>query len=302
MARSEGRILTSIWTDPQFVALDGGSQRMYLFLLSQPDLNHLGVITLAPIRWTSRASDLNIQRVLAELSALATARFVIVDETEEQLMIRTFLRNDRVCRQPNVLRAALAAIPTVTSAVLRSALYDELVRIEAEDSTDRTLPTIIEMKAQLKTLGLGFREPLAEPFPEPFPVGIAEGLPNPLGDRGEGLGVTTEVAVSARAHARGTRIPLPFAVTQEMVAWAREHCPGVDGRYETQKFVDYWKAKSGANATKVDWLATWRNWMRNAAERGPAANGQTLLSTAEVRAHQAAEAGRRLQERMEAQG
>ncbi len=29
------------------------------------------------------------------------------------------------------------------------------------------------------------------------------------------------------------------------------------------KFSDYWKAKAGSNAVKVDWLATWRNWCRN---------------------------------------
>ncbi|OCP04411.1 hypothetical protein BC374_25570 [Ensifer sp. LC13] len=33
---------------------------------------------------------------------------------------------------------------------------------------------------------------------------------------------------------------------------------------EFDKFRDYWAAKSGRNATKLDWAATWRNWMRNA--------------------------------------
>jgi hypothetical protein len=28
-------------------------------------------------------------------------------------------------------------------------------------------------------------------------------------------------------------------------------------------FRDYWVAKSGKDATKLDWLATWRNWVRN---------------------------------------
>jgi hypothetical protein len=34
-----------------------------------------------------------------------------------------------------------------------------------------------------------------------------------------------------------------------------------------QRFRDYWLAKAGAHARKVDWLATWRNWVRN--ERAP---------------------------------
>lgn len=39
-------------------------------------------------------------------------------------------------------------------------------------------------------------------------------------------------------------------------------------RKEHAKFIDYWLAKSGRDGTKLDWDATWRNWMRNAAERG----------------------------------
>lgn len=35
-------------------------------------------------------------------------------------------------------------------------------------------------------------------------------------------------------------------------------------RTEAAKFADYWHGKSGKDATKVDWEATWRNWCRNA--------------------------------------
>lgn len=68
---------------------------------------------------------------------------------------------------------------------------------------------------------------------------------------------------------RGTRLPDAFTVTPEMVDWAREHTPHVDGRFETAQFRDYWRAKSGKDATKLDWVATWRNWMRKAEERAP---------------------------------
>lgn len=77
---------------------------------------------------------------------------------------------------------------------------------------------------------------------------------------------------SSSTRKRGTRIPTDFAVTPDMVAWARERAPGVDGARETEKFVNYWRAKSGG-ATKVDWELTWRNWMLNAAERIPARAG-----------------------------
>ena len=69
-----------------------------------------------------------------------------------------------------------------------------------------------------------------------------------------------------RATPRGTRIPAEFTVTDAMVTWARENAPNVNGRLETDQFRDYWSAKSGKDATKLDWAATWRTWMRKAEQ------------------------------------
>jgi uncharacterized protein YdaU (DUF1376 family) len=40
------------------------------------------------------------------------------------------------------------------------------------------------------------------------------------------------------------------------------------------KFKDYWIAKSGKDATKADWLATWRNWVRRDIENTRSPPGQ----------------------------
>lgn len=74
----------------------------------------------------------------------------------------------------------------------------------------------------------------------------------------------------ASRTAKATRIPDGFYPSPEMQAWFREQ--GFDRviinpRMEHEKFCDYWGAKSGRDATKTDWVKTWRNWMRTAAER-----------------------------------
>lgn len=84
--------------------------------------------------------------------------------------------------------------------------------------------------------------------------------------------VPTELTTSLRpsptatpaAKKRGARIPDDFTVTPAMVTWAQTNTPDVDGRYETAQFIDYWTAKSGAAATKLDWVRTWQTWMRKA--------------------------------------
>jgi hypothetical protein len=108
---------------------------------------------------------------------------------------------------------------------------------------------------------------------------------------------------------RGTRIPEDFAVTEAMAEWARREVPALvgagRGKYETDRFVDYYRSASGANARKIDWPAAWRNWMRKAeddyAGGRPAGRSGNVVplaareSTGTTRARAASEAGRRVQ-------
>lgn len=43
---------------------------------------------------------------------------------------------------------------------------------------------------------------------------------------------------------------------------------GMSGRAvsEWSKFHDYWIASTGGKSVKADWIATWRNWLRNSQE------------------------------------
>lgn len=51
---------------------------------------------------------------------------------------------------------------------------------------------------------------------------------------------------------------------------------------ELERFRDYWKAKTGKDATKIDWNATWRNWIRNAEDRQPTRRARTAGSLTEA--------------------
>lgn len=64
---------------------------------------------------------------------------------------------------------------------------------------------------------------------------------------------------------RGQRLPDDWSLTEEYREAARLIRPDLLPVIETiaGKFADHWHSKTGANATKLDWLATWRNWLRN---------------------------------------
>lgn len=68
----------------------------------------------------------------------------------------------------------------------------------------------------------------------------------------------------AASRKRGSRIPEPFLLTAEMRRYSSEKRPEIDVVLETEKFCNYWRAKTGRDATKLDWPATWRNWILNA--------------------------------------
>lgn len=75
----------------------------------------------------------------------------------------------------------------------------------------------------------------------------------------------TKKKTTPSATPRGTRVPEDFTPDAEMIEWARQNAPGI-GWTEHEKFMDYWRAKPGKDGVKLDWVATWRNWMRRAAE------------------------------------
>lgn len=66
---------------------------------------------------------------------------------------------------------------------------------------------------------------------------------------------------------RGTRLPDEWMPDQ---AFARqEGLSGADCEREADKFRDHWRSQPGQRGVKLDWAATWRNWVRNATKSAP---------------------------------
>lgn len=118
---------------------------------------------------------------------------------------------------------------------------------------------------------------------------------------------TPSVSKRAARSSIGTRIPEDFQPTEKMRAWfaAEKLGQAIDGRTEHDKFVDYWLGVPGVKGRKLDWPATWRNWMRSAADRAPRRPGTALApisgapykpSTTDQRVGQALDLARKYEE------
>jgi len=311
MARTEARIFTSIWQDEHFLALPPTAQRLYMFLLSQPDLSYCGVMPLRERRWVPKAAGLTLSDIEQDLKALEAAgrMFVVTDETTGELLIRSMMRRDSAWKQPNLLKQARESAQAIESMKIRAILAAELRRLPLDDSPSE----------QVRTLVADFIEDLEQGNPYPTAYPSADSTDDPNGNpRAEDHACAQEFLLLAPSSIApssspptdlpapnrklGTRIPEDFAVTAEMVTWAREHAPHVDGKRETERFIDYWHGKPGKDGRKLDWIATWRNSMRSAEDRqgprerpGAGSRASPGDSTGARRAQAALEAGHRVQ-------
>lgn len=83
-------------------------------------------------------------------------------------------------------------------------------------------------------------------------------------------------------RARATRMPAGAPLTEDFVATAIElgaDRPAIPKMWA--EFVDYWCALPGSRGTKLDWLATWRNRLRQIVSKGQKNGRRTVHEAAD---------------------
>lgn len=270
---------------------------LYVALLVEPTINQAGVGALRERRW-ARDTELTVPELDKALRELDEKRYVLVDADTDEVLIRTLIRNDGVAGKPNLLWAACRAALLLESPRLREALASELRRLPPkpaptvgkngriyEHADPHATADAIDPEGPPKRPGPepsanGSTDPRGLPVVEPQSNGsgtVQQAATNdsrtPGGGGGGGGGSSSPVSNSSTsaAKSRGTRIPEDFAktgITAEMVGWAREKCPLVDGARETEMFVNYWLSVPGQRGRKVDWVRTWKNRLMEQQQRG----------------------------------
>ncbi|WP_280273423.1 hypothetical protein [Nocardia wallacei] len=97
---------------------------------------------------------------------------------------------------------------------------------------------------------------------------------------------TSNEVVREPRKKRATALPNDWMPDQPVIDAMKAECPGVDLQAEHRKFCDYWRSK---DERRADWNATWRNWIRRAAEnprnggRSASAPQGRVLTPAEIK-------------------
>jgi hypothetical protein len=72
-----------------------------------------------------------------------------------------------------------------------------------------------------------------------------------------------ETETEAKKSTRGSRLSADFVLPTEWIAFCQQERQDLNPHKVFDGFKDYWVSKAGAQGVKLDWLATWRNWVRN---------------------------------------
>jgi hypothetical protein len=193
MARSHGVLKTEVWEPgSELRRRTLHAQWAYVMLISQPQINNCGIVPYVPEKWVRYAANLNPDTLHQAIDELQQHRFVIVDQDTGELLIRTFIKHDRIWRQPNLIKSARKQWHEIESDQLR----EILVTLHPWLDDDRPTRSVTVWEEQRPS------EPLPEPLPEP----LFEGLPEPLPGEPLPEGVNARTRVPAT---RTTPSPTP---------------------------------------------------------------------------------------------
>ncbi|WRS29641.1 hypothetical protein U6G28_08950 [Actinomycetaceae bacterium MB13-C1-2] len=138
MADEYGKMFKRIWGDPDFRALVGAEQLMYAKLISQSDISLAGVVTAAPTRWAKQTAGTSVGAIQDALDGLERARFIIVDEDTEEILVRSYIRADGLWKSSKTMKAISGAVKRVLSKKLRCEISRELARLDTSGLTEET--------------------------------------------------------------------------------------------------------------------------------------------------------------------
>lgn len=178
---------------------------------------------------------------------------------------------------PEVLAFFEVEGSTITQKRLKLELEKSLGLVQKRATAGRTGGQAKALKTKERALANATNVPKQNPSLQILDPDLVEEIDNPLPSEDPPAGGQGEPAPASRRRsrstsgdsARGTRIPSDWRATDEHYAVAKKL--GLSERQtdkEADKFFDWWSAKSGKDARKVDWMATWRTWCRNASDFG----------------------------------
>ena len=260
MAREKANVQTSLWGNPEWKGLGVVEQWLYFHLLSHPRLSYAGVADWLPKRVAAASSGLTVDQVEQAGMGLQSARFVFVDESTDEVLVRSFLRHDGLLKQPRLSVSMVNAFAGIASLNIQKIVVHELQKLANEFPEWKAFESE-KVRAILKYEGADMGDVL--PMPE-SDVRATFG-PNAAQDLGLHTSTATSTTTSSKEDIgrakRSHQMPKDWTPTETHVKKAKES--NLNLGFEVEQFTNHHTAKG---STFKNWNAAFSTWLGNATK------------------------------------
>jgi len=233
--RDYGIVSPKFWVGQTGKALRGDmpAQLLALYLMTSPHASMIGVFH-CPVLYMAHETGMNFEGASKALASLIEAGFCTFDEASEEVFVK------------------------------RMAAFQVGEQLDAKDNRCKGIAKEAA-KIQSSSVKADFVAQYSGAFHLPVEVEKVSPFEAPTKPR-TGTGTRTEEVTppaSPAASTKGSRLSANWKPTTELKEWAVTERPDLDINSAADSFVDFWKAKTGKDASKLDWDATFRNWVRS---------------------------------------
>ncbi len=232
--RDYGVVSPKFWIGETGKALRGNAQAqvLALYLMTCPHANMIGVFH-CPVLYMAHETGLGMEGASKALQSLIEAGYCTYDEASETVFVHrmaAYQVAESLKAGDNRVKGVEREWQNIGSAALKQAffaIYSVAFHLPGETKTTSPL--------QAPSKSLASQEQEQE----------------------------QDIAAPSAKSPRGTSLPKDWELPGDWRTWAEGARPDVDVLTVADSFRDYWVAKPGKDGRKADWLATWRNWVRN---------------------------------------
>ena len=247
--RDYGIVSPKFWIGETGKSLRGNApaQVLALYLMTCPHANMIGVFH-CPVLYMAHETGLGMEGASKALQSLIEAGYCTYDEASETVFVH------------------------------RMAAYQVAESLKPGDNR------VKGVEREWQSIGVAsikqaFFAMYSEAFHLPKKQEVAgklEAPSKPLASQEQEQEQEHVVAPPSAKSARGTSLRSDWSLPDDWREWAERERPGLDIELAACSFHDYWVARPGKDGRKSDWLATWRNWVRN--QRMPVQRAQRPAS------------------------
>lgn len=132
MSRQYGKTHIKRWNSPDWRALSPIAQWLYDALVSNANLSQCGSMFWHPKVMKKLAATLTLEVLESAMQELREGLFVVLDEEVDEVLIRSFIRNDVDVTNRNMMVSVIKAWDCIGSMNLKQVVIFELQRLRDE--------------------------------------------------------------------------------------------------------------------------------------------------------------------------